>query len=368
MKVCVAAGGTGGHLFPGLAAAEELRRRGHRVHLVLKRDAASQELVAREGFPSSAFAFAGLPRRPTPGALVYPLRFLFALASARRVLRRERPDVVLGMGGYVSVPVGLAARSLGIPLVVHEQNAHAGLANRLLARWARAVAITFPETGGLPSGARTMWTGLPLRQGLERKDPAACRRALGLDPGAPTLLVFGGSQGARGLNRLLRECLPSWRKWGVEWQVVHLTGPAEAEATATAYRDAGVRGFVRPFWADMATAYGAADFAVTRAGANTVLELAFFGLRALLVPYPGATDDHQARNARWLEASGQAVMEREKGLTAGRILSILRELPAVEELRAEKARRGAEAEGRLSGAAGRLASAVEGLRPSRAAG
>lgn len=358
MRVCLAAGGTGGHLLPGLATAKELRSRGHGIHFIVRRDEHSQALLAREGFASSSFAYAGFPRRFSLAAMAYPLLSLAAYGNARRVLAREAPDAVLGMGGYISVPVGLAAARRRIPLVLHEQNSRAGLANRLLSRWAAAVGTSFPETQGLSAGrAEIRPTGLPLRPDLIPKDPAQARRELGLDPDAPTILIFGGSQGARTLNRLAAAALPGWAKSGNRPQFIHLTGRADRALVEDAYRRAGLRVFVKEYWNDMAALYSAADFVVARSGANTVMELARMGRPALLVPFPYATDAHQEANARYLEGLGQATVALERDLTPEGFRRRLEELPDVSTLRAEARRR---LEGLPSSdAAGRLANLVE---------
>ncbi|MGQ0644862.1 MAG: undecaprenyldiphospho-muramoylpentapeptide beta-N-acetylglucosaminyltransferase, partial [Elusimicrobiota bacterium] len=338
LRVCIAAGGTGGHILPGLAVGRELKSRGHRVHFILRSDAAAQAFLAGEGFASSSFYYAGFSRTLSPRLLAYPFLTLAAFLSARRILERETPDAVLGMGGYISVPVGLTAVWKRIPLAIHEQNARAGLANRLLARWARATATSFPETAGLPAGAAALCTGLPLRPDLVPRDGAEARRALGLDPAAMTLLVFGGSQGARALNRLAGEVLPSFCR-SAGWQVIHFAGRAEAEAMEKAYAQAGVRAFVRPYFDDMAAAYSAADFVVGRSGAGTVMEIHRMGRRALLVPFPHATDAHQEANARFLEKTGAAAVVLEKDLSADMFRSLLSSLPPSAVLREEARRR-----------------------------
>jgi UDP-N-acetylglucosamine--N-acetylmuramyl-(pentapeptide) pyrophosphoryl-undecaprenol N-acetylglucosamine transferase len=357
MRVCIAAGGTGGHLLPGVAAGRELRARGHQVHFIVRADGATPSFLAKEGFASSAFAYAGFPRRLSWRLLTFPALSLTAYLNARRILRREEPDAVLGMGGYMSLPVGLAAVRLNIPLVIHEQNSLAGLANRVLASRARAVAISFPDTRGLPRGARLIPTGLPLRPDLEPKDPAQARRSLGLDAQAFTVLVFGGSQGARALNRLVASALSRLAKQG-EWQFIHLTGPADHPSMEAAYRDAGYRAFVKPYWNDMATLYSAADFVISRSGANTVMELARMGRPALLIPFPHATGNHQEINARFLERAGGAQVALERDLTLESLLDRLRSIPPADAFRAENPAKPRALAGLTDGAA-RLADVVE---------
>ncbi|MBK6880892.1 MAG: undecaprenyldiphospho-muramoylpentapeptide beta-N-acetylglucosaminyltransferase [Elusimicrobia bacterium] len=359
MRVLIAAGGTGGHLLPGVAAAKALRARGHLVHFLVKQDGRSPEYLAREGFPSTAFHFEGFPRGLNPALFTYPLKLMTAWGAARRTVRRERPDVFLGMGGYVSAPAGLAARGAGVPIVLHEQNTRAGLANRVLSRWARVVATSFESTEGLsPRAVRREWTGLPLRPDLVPLDPAEARLSLGLDPEAPTLLVFGGSQGARALNRWAVEALNALPAQP-RWQVIHLTGPTDEEPMRAAHERAGRRAFVKGFWPGMAAAYSAADYVIARAGANTVMELWRVGRPALLVPFPFATDDHQTHNAAFLAERGQARVVAERALRPDTLSLALASLPPLAALRADNAARAKAAPPLLMNAAERLADVVE---------
>jgi UDP-N-acetylglucosamine--N-acetylmuramyl-(pentapeptide) pyrophosphoryl-undecaprenol N-acetylglucosamine transferase len=310
------------------------------LHLIVNTDPKARDWAARAGFSSTSFAFAGAPRRLSLSLPGYPFLLAAALANARRAVRRFRPDVVAGFGGYISVPAGLAAAARGLPLVLHEQNAVAGLANRLLSRRAVRVATSFPRTGrlSLPPG-RTVCTGLPLRPGLRPLDPADCRSQLGLDPAGFTVLVFGGSQGARALNELFLALLPRLKSERPAWQYIHLAGAAMAPAAARAYADLRLRSFVKDFWEDMPTLYGAADFVIARAGAGTVMELDALGKRALLVPYPQATDDHQAENARYLADRGGALMIRERDMSQERLWAVLKDLPDSAAIRREEEER-----------------------------
>jgi UDP-N-acetylglucosamine--N-acetylmuramyl-(pentapeptide) pyrophosphoryl-undecaprenol N-acetylglucosamine transferase len=244
-----------------------------------------------------------------------------------------------------------------VPLVVHEQNSRAGLANRLLSRWAAATATSFPKTEGLKG--RAVLTGLPLREEIVPGDAAAARRKLELDPGRFTVLVFGGSQGARALNGLLRAALPELSNERDRWQFVHFTGEAGHPEVSEAYRAGGWKAFVRPYWPDMAAAYAAADFVVSRSGANTVMELARLGKRALLVPFPFATDDHQRGNAEHLRAQGLAEVVLEKDLTPARLASILKEQPSAAAGKPDPS---------LDGAAERVAKLVDDVVRERTGG
>jgi UDP-N-acetylglucosamine--N-acetylmuramyl-(pentapeptide) pyrophosphoryl-undecaprenol N-acetylglucosamine transferase len=359
MRVLIAAGGTGGHILPGVAIAKVLRERGHWVHFVVKKDRDSQPLLSREGFPSSAFYFEGFPRTLSWRALLFPFTALAALLSARRVVRRESPDVCLGMGGYITVPVGLGALWRGVPLVLHEQNVRAGLANRFLSRWAKIVATSFDPTEGLSSrSARVVRTGLPLRPDLVPIDPATARRSLGLDPDAFTLLVFGGSQGARALNARMLEVVKTLAQRRPTWQYIHLTGNADEANVRAVYSALSRNAFVRAFYSDMATVYSAADFVVARAGANTVMEIRRMGRAALLVPFPFATNDHQTANARFLEHTGTARVIFEKDLTVDAAVKVLDSLSDVHTLRSEAKERLAQVGGDRLTAAERVADLI----------
>lgn len=337
MKVCVAAGGTGGHLLPGVAVAKELRRRGHLIHFVVKTDKTTEPFLTSEGFSSSSLYFEGFPRKLSPRLLTFPFMAWRAIRNARRILRDASPDVVLGMGGYITVPAGLAARRLKIPLLVHEQNSVAGLANYVLSSWAEVTAVTFKNTSGLSSQARVVHTGLPLRPDLNPLNPSEARRALQLDPEAMTLLVFGGSQGARALNQVVLNALPKAAR-EKKWQIIHLTGPQDAEQAAQAYGAFGVKAFVKPYWNDMATLYSAADFVIARSGAGTVMEIAHFNKHALLVPFPHATANHQEANARALEKAGLAKVVLEPELTSQRFTEFMDRMPAAEQFRSPESR------------------------------
>ena len=319
--VLVMAGGTGGHVFPAIAVARELRGRGHDVVWLGTRRRIEARLVPAAGFPIEWIDIEGLRGRGAGGWLAAPFTLLRAVTQALAVLRRVRPAVVYGGGGFASGPGGLAAWLTRTPLVVHEQNAVAGLTNRWLARLAGTVAEAFP--GSFPGRRDAVTTGNPVRREIAALPPPEQRFAG--RSGRLKLLVFGGSQGAAALNRLLPEAVARLPD-AVRPMVLHQTGAAQLEATREAYRRAGVQADVRAFVDDMAGAYGEADFAVTRAGALTVAELAAAGLGALLVPYPAAVDDHQAKNAAFLVEAGGARMLRESELDADRLAGELLEL------------------------------------------
>jgi UDP-N-acetylglucosamine--N-acetylmuramyl-(pentapeptide) pyrophosphoryl-undecaprenol N-acetylglucosamine transferase len=319
--VVIGTGGTAGHIFPALATAARLRDRLGADVLFVGRDRGQEaRLVPAAGFslePVDALPFV---RRVSPAMVKAPLAALRAARQCRTVLRGA--DVVLGMGGYVSVPVSLAARKERLPLVLHEQNAVPGLANRLAARWARAVALSFTEAGSrLPRRVRTVVTGNPVREEIaavpDRRDALRAEAivALGLEPARRTVVTFGGSQGALRLNRAVAGACRRLGRRG-DLQVLLIAGPdheASERAALPAEDELVVR--VHPFVLRMELAYAAADLMVTRAGATTIAEVSVCGLPAVLVPYPHATGGHQEANARTLERAGGASVITERDLS-----------------------------------------------------
>ncbi len=317
------AAGTGGHVFPALAVAESLAGRAARVEWLGTRRGMENRLLRGRGIPLHRIAVSGLRGAGPLRRLAAPFMLAAALLQSLRVMARVRPDCVLAMGGFVCGPAGVAARLTGRPLVIHEQNAVAGLTNRLLRPLARRTLQAFP--GAFPAGTATC-TGNPLRReiaALER-DPAAhyaAERPL-------RLLVLGGSQGAAAINRALPGLVAGL---GAPLEVLHQTGDgARGEEAAARYAAAGLPagGDLRltPFIEDMAGACAWADLAVCRAGAGAVSELAAAGLPAILVPYPHHRDRQQHRNARWLEERGAAVVLEQPALSAGALIGLVRRL------------------------------------------
>ncbi len=319
--VLIMAGGTGGHVFPALAVAEWLREHGVSVAWMGTRQGLEAALVPKAGIPIEWIGVAGLRGKGPRRLLVLPFMLGRALWQAGAILRRLRPPVVLGMGGFASGPGGLAARALGIPLVVHEQNAVAGLTNRWLARFASQVLEAFPGT--FPSARRAVSVGNPVRESIAAL-PSPAERLAGR-AARPRLLVLGGSQGALALNRRVPEALALLDD-GERPEVWHQAGGQLHETAAVAYQEAGVTARLTPFIEDMAAAYGWADLVLCRAGALTVAELAAAGIGAILVPFPFAVDDHQTANARFLEQGGAARVIQQAELSAETLAMSLREL------------------------------------------
>jgi UDP-N-acetylglucosamine--N-acetylmuramyl-(pentapeptide) pyrophosphoryl-undecaprenol N-acetylglucosamine transferase len=320
--VMIMAGGTGGHVFPGLAVAEALRARGLDVVWLGTRRGLEARLVPAADIPMEWIGIGGLRGKGLRTRLMAPLRLASALAQALGILLRRRPRVVVGFGGFVAGPGGLMAAALRIPLVLHEQNAVPGLTNRWLARFAKRVFTGFPVE--LPGDkTRRRYVGNPVRADIAALAPPAQRLA-GRE-GAIRLLVIGGSQGAAALNRSVPAAvaqLPAETRP----EIWHQAGERHLEAAKSAYAQAGVEARVEPFVADMAAAYAWADLVICRSGALTVAELAAAGVPALLVPFPYAVDDHQRVNGRFLVEAGAAVMVIETELTPQRLAHELQQL------------------------------------------
>ena len=311
----VMAGGTGGHIFPGLAVAEALRAKGWRVHWLGVPGSMEQQLVPPRGFAFESVTFGGVRGKGLGTVLRLPLRLAQACWQSAQVLRRVKPDVVLGLGGYIAFPGGLMAVLLGKPLVLHEQNSVAGLVNKLLARVAKRVFTAFPNV--LPNG---LWVGNPLRpEFLTKSDPAT---RFAQRTGRLQLLVVGGSLGAKALNDTVPQAL-ALMPIAQRPRVLHQSGAKQMDALRTSYAAAGVEADLTPFIDDAAAAYAHADLVICRAGASTVTELAAVGVAALFVPFPAAVDDHQTTNAQFLVQAGGGWLVQQRDLTAAGLAEIL---------------------------------------------
>jgi UDP-N-acetylglucosamine--N-acetylmuramyl-(pentapeptide) pyrophosphoryl-undecaprenol N-acetylglucosamine transferase len=346
--VVIMAGGTGGHVFPALAVAKVLRERGVPVVWLGVPDSMESRLVPANGFPIEWVRVRGIRGKGAGAWLAAPFRVAAAVLEAARVLRRIKPRAVLGAGGYVSGPGGIAAWLLRIPLLIHEQNAVAGLTNRWLARFATFVLEAFPGSFGAGVKARTV--GNPVRADIAAL-PSPTERFAGRT-GRTRLLVFGGSQGAQRLNAAVPQALsrldPARRP-----EVKHQAGARGIEAARAAYQDLAVEAEVLPFIDDMAAAYAWADLALCRAGAMTIAELQAAGLGALLVPFAAASDDHQTKNAETMVRVGAGRLLPETELSPERLSADLVELTAdrarlYEMARAARGARNVDAAARLA--------------------
>ncbi len=320
-RIMIMAGGTGGHVFPALAVATELRSRGLDVVWLGSVGGFEERVVPDAGFCMECITIRGLRGNGLLGWLKAPFMLLLALWQAFDVLRRCRPTVVLGMGGFVTGPGGVMARMLRIPLVIHEQNAIPGMTNRLLARIANRVLESFPGSFGVVR--KVALVGNPVRADIWQLPDPARRMESRTDP--VRLLVLGGSQGAQALNQTVPEALGQ-TDFSIQFLVQHQAGAGKEEATAAAYNAIGVDADVVPFISDMAEAYAWSDLVICRAGALTVSELAAAGVGSVLVPYPHAVDDHQTLNANYLTDSGAAMLLPQSELDPEGLSSMLKQL------------------------------------------
>lgn len=311
----VMAGGTGGHIFPGLAVAEALRERGWRVHWLGAPGSMEEKLVPPRGFAFEPVQFGGVRGKGPLTLFLLPLRLLRAFWQSLAVVRRVKPDVLVGLGGYITFPGGMMGVLVGKPLVLHEQNSVAGLANKVLAGVADRVFTAFPNVL-----KKAQWVGNPLRTAFTSKPDPAVRFAGRTGP--LKLLVVGGSLGARGLNTVVPQALariaPEARP-----QVLHQSGAKQIDELRANYTVAGVEGELTPFIEDTAQAYADADIIVARAGASTVTEIAAVGAAALFVPFPSAVDDHQTTNARFLVDAGGGWLVQQADLTPELLADLL---------------------------------------------
>lgn len=314
----VMAGGTGGHIFPGLAVAQALREQGWKVHWLGAPGSMEERLVPPQGFPLETIDFSGVRGKGLLTLALLPLRLLRAFAQAWAVVRRVRPDVVIGLGGYISFPGGMMATLAGKPLILHEQNSVAGMANKVLANVASRVFCAFPNA--LP-GAQ--WVGNPLRQAFLQQPPPAERFAGRSGP--LRILVVGGSLGAKALNDTVPQALalipPEHRP-----QVRHQSGAKQMQALQASYAAAGVQAELTPFIDDTASAYAQADLVICRAGASTVTELAAVGAAAIYVPFPHAVDDHQTTNARFVVDAGGGWVVQQTALSPEKLAHMIQNM------------------------------------------
>jgi UDP-N-acetylglucosamine--N-acetylmuramyl-(pentapeptide) pyrophosphoryl-undecaprenol N-acetylglucosamine transferase len=327
MRLLIAGGGTGGHLFPGVAIAEELRARDASdataiVFVGTARGIEARvipELGPRLGATLELIDVSGLKTVGAWGAVKGLFRVPGSLWQSRKLLKRVKPDVVVGVGGYASGPVVLMARLRGIPTAILEQNSIPGLTNKILGKVVRTVFLAFDETRTFFKAKKIVMSGNPIRRDILAALTASAAPAGGAAPEParpPHLFVFGGSQGAKAVNELVAEALTILARRGVAFTVVHQTGTADLEATQRRYADAGIAADCRAFIEQMAEEYRRADLIVARSGATTVAELGVVAKPAILIPYPSAADNHQEINAGELVTAGGARMLRQQGLRA----------------------------------------------------
>ncbi len=318
--VLIMAGGTGGHVFPALAVAARLAAAGVHVEWLGTQAGIESKLVVKHGIPITYISVAGLRGKGVPSLLLAPFKLLHSIYQSARAISRLQPACVLGMGGFASGPGGMAAWLLRKPLVIHEQNAVAGLTNRILARLARRVFVAFPDAFG---DRKASCVGNPLRESLLHLATPTQRMAN--RQGSVRVLVLGGSLGAQALNETVPQAL-ALMDTQARPEIWHQAGERKHAAALACYESLGVEARVVAFIDDMEEAYQWADLIICRAGALTVSEIASVGLASILVPYPHAVDDHQTLNARFLERAGAAVIVPEPELTPTRLRDLVIEM------------------------------------------
>jgi len=317
-SIMIMAGGTGGHIFPALAVADVLRDQGWKVTWLGAPNSMESELVPKHGYPMALVEFSGLRGKGLMRKLLLPFSLSVALIQSALAFLQIRPDVVLGMGGYITFPGGIMSVLLRRPLVIHEQNSVAGLSNKTLARFAKRVLSGFPEV--LP-GAE--WCGNPVRADIAAlPEPQQRYQARS---GKLNVLVVGGSLGAQAINKCVPQALALLPE-EARPDVLHQTGNRHLETVQAAYHKAGIHAEIRPFLDDMAFFYDQSDLVICRAGALTVAELSAAGLASILIPFPHAVDDHQTGNAKFLSDRGAAILLPQKNMTPQHLADLLRDM------------------------------------------
>jgi len=320
-RIMIAAGGTGGHLYPGIALAQEFRRAYNAaVSFITTPKPVTLEILRQYDFPWQTLNTQALQGTGWGRRLLTLLRLPGSIWQAGRLLRQVRPHLVVGMGGYISGPVGVAARRAGIPLVIHEQNAVLGAANRYLGRLADTIFLSFPESEGNPAPARSVWSGNPIR-------PEFCAPPPAPRPPEPfTILIMGGSQGAHHLNMQMLAALPLLAPLKDRLHCLHLAGPADLAAVAQGYQAAGVSAQVLAFSPQVRDFMYQAHLVLCRAGASTLAELTALGRVGILVPYPFAANRHQEKNAAYAAQAGAAFLILNQELTGEKIAAMIKQL------------------------------------------
>ncbi len=326
MRILIMAGGTGGHIFPALAVAKRLQAQGHQVQWIGTRHGMEAHIVPNNHIQLNCINIAGIRRRGWLALLAAPWQITRAIWQSIRILRQFKPDVVLGMGGYVTGPAGFAAWLLRKRLVIHEQNAVAGMTNQILAKFSYKVLEAFPHS--FPATVKATVTGNPVREDFVRLLPPNLRPAR-LN-GALKILILGGSGGARALNNIIPQVLKAWQG-PARPQIWHQAGKKQLEEARQTYADCGFtlenvdQITLTDFIEDMPAAFTWADIVVCRAGALTIAELAAAGVASILIPYPYAVDDHQTKNAQFLAEAGAAIIIQERDLNPEKLRNLLQD-------------------------------------------
>jgi len=334
MKIAIACGGTGGHLFPGLAVAEELRQRGHDTLLLISpKQIDAIALRGAKEQQSHALPGIGWPGIFSPRIFTFGLSLLSSWRECYQVYRDFQPTAVVGMGGFTSAIPLLLGWRLHLPTLIHESNAIPGRVTRMIAPWVGKTLLGFDSCANYLRRAHCVVTGTPVRRGLERINRAVAAEKFGLNPALPIVLIMGGSQGAHGINELILKTLPMWHAQRDEVQFIHLTGQADANIAEINYRRQRLVAVVQAFSTEMEHFYSLADVVISRSGAASLTELSHYGLPAILIPYPSAADDHQSYNARIFERAGAARILVENKVTPELLHQMIAELLTDTKLR-----------------------------------
>ncbi len=340
MKIIIAGGGTGGHLFPGLALAEELRRRDRKTEVIFVGTERGIEarIIPREGYPIRFVRSEGFVGKSTFHKIKAAAKTILSVIDSYGILKAVKPDMVIGVGGYASGAIVLIAAMKSVPTMIHEQNSVPGLTNKMLGRVVKRVCVTYHESLSFFPLGKTFLTGNPIRLKIMKGDREAACRLFSLDKELFTVFVFGGSSGARAINRVMVDSLNHLSDLKDKVQFLHQTGDKDFENIREAYRKAGVKGTVAPFIYQMSEAYAAADVVVSRAGATTLAEITALGKPAILIPYPYAAGRHQEFNAMKLGEMGAAHVMLENEMTGEGLAAKIRELYENEAARLEMAK------------------------------
>ena len=340
MRVLIACGGSGGHIFPAMALAQSLKTKDKAVDIMLvgSNKALDKRIFEKEGFNYSLLSANKLPYRPSLSTLIFFVKFLFDILRSFVILIKFKPNTVVGFGGYVAAPVIFTAYILRIPRIIHEQNVVPGRANTALFRFADRIAVSFEETKKYlgPFSYKAVFTGNPIRAALLKDDKAGNMKKIGLDPGKFTILVIGGSQGAHNLNKTFLKALSQIDSaMRSSLQVIHITGTTDYGWASEEYKNLALENRVYSFMDSIEEAYSVSDLVVTRSGASAIFEIAYFGKPMILIPYPFAMS-HQVENARVFSGKGAAIQIDEKDLSPDlvrdRIMSLLKDRGSLDRM------------------------------------
>jgi len=314
MRVIIAIGTTGGHIYPGMAVSEKISRDGNEVILLTRSGGIAENILKNYNYKILYIMGEGLKRKFSPSAVKFILKLAGGFIQSFIIVLKHKPDVILGMGGHITFPVVLAGRIMGKPCIVHEQNVLPGLAVKMLSGIADAVAVSFEKTKGYLRTRNTVLTGNPIRESIKNVSRKAAEAVLGLKGAGKTVLVFGGSQGALTINNAFTEALKFMEHLKDKIRIIHITGPQHYMSIKEKYDGTKYNALVLPFLKQMECAYACADLIISRAGATTVSEISAVAIPSILVPYPFATKDHQTENAKVLAEAGGAIIVKDSEL------------------------------------------------------